>query len=172
MRSPVFLVSECKTSDGAGNADRFVGLVMNVVGIIPGRIDEHVRRGALRGRLTKIDGGGASVGKANHHESTAANVAGDWIGDGEREPGRDRGVDGIASGGENVASDFTGDAAGGDDHAVWSDCIATGGRECRCSDGGRRRWTGDARSSDCERDENSGDGFEPRHSRFAAYGEL
>src|SRR5207244_2443121 len=97
---------------------------------------------------------------------TAADVAGDWIGDGEREPGPDRGVDGVASGGENVTSDFTGDAAGGDDHAVWSDCKATAGCECRCSACRRSRRTGHARGSECERDENSGAAFERGHGRM------
>ena len=76
--------------------------MMSLRRVFPGGIGEHFGRCCARRRLTKIAGRGASVGKANHHKSTAADVAGDWIRDSERKSGGYRGIDCIATAGKNV----------------------------------------------------------------------
>ena len=40
---------------------------------------------------------GAAVGEADHHQAAAAEVAGRGVDDRQREPHRDRGVDGVAA---------------------------------------------------------------------------
>ncbi len=69
-------------------------------------------------RSRKIDEGGAAVGEANQHESTAADVAGLRVCHGERKPDRDRGVDGVATGAQNFQADVDGLWLLSDDHGV------------------------------------------------------
>ena len=82
------------------------------------RVEVHVVRGLGRGLLTEVNECRASVGKADQHESAAAEVAGEWIRDGKRHADRDGGVDRIAARLENLYADIGGDGLLRSHHAV------------------------------------------------------
>ena len=57
-----------------------------------------------RGLLPEVDRGRLAVRKPNHHETATADVPGGWMRHRQGEARRDRGVDGVATRGENVCA--------------------------------------------------------------------
>ena len=105
----IFRMSQRKARDSAGNADgertvaRFFRIGISL------RIEKHCLACRSWRGLAVINSEIAVIpGEMNHHEATAADVAGPWIGDCHRETDGDRGVDGIAA----AIKKFNADAGG------------------------------------------------------------
>jgi hypothetical protein len=82
-------------------------------------VQVHVSIGARRCHLAIIDGDClAAPGHVNHHESAAADVAGAWQGDRQRESHRHGRINSIAALLEDVDTDAGGRGLLGRDHAV------------------------------------------------------
>ena len=77
-----------------------------------------LREAAPRRALAEIDEGGAPVGQADQHEAAAADVAREGMRHRQRESHRDRGIDGVAAGLQNLQPGFGGVAFARDHHAV------------------------------------------------------
>ena len=103
---------------GTRHAHTLVRVVVNARRVGTRAVEEHLRRGAGRCLLAEVDGGRLAVGEADHHKAAAADVAGGGVGDGQREPGGDGGVNGVAAVGQHIAPSLTGNRAGRDDHAL------------------------------------------------------
>jgi hypothetical protein len=80
---------------------------------------KHVACGCRRRGLAIIDRDVfIALGRVNHHEAAAADVAGARISDGQRKAGGDRGIDGIAAFLENIGADLRSEPFLRDHHAV------------------------------------------------------
>ena len=66
---------------------------------------------AGRRHLAEVEGRGGAVGGAVDDEAAAADVAGGGMGDGQREGGGDRAVDGVAALAHHLPADLRGDVA-------------------------------------------------------------
>jgi hypothetical protein len=82
------------------------------------RIEVHVARRLLGRALAEVDERLASVGEADQHVAAAAEVAGEGMRGGHREPDGNRGVHGVAAGLEDGHADVGGLRFHGDDHPV------------------------------------------------------
>ena len=85
---------------------------------LPDGVEVHVARGRSGRALAEVDEGGASVGQADQHEAAAADVAGGGMRHRQREADRDRRVDRVAAGFEDLEPRFGGVAFARDHHAV------------------------------------------------------
>jgi hypothetical protein len=110
------LVELPEARDTAGDADRLDALACLGLRLAVG-VDVHVVGRGGGGRLAEVERAGLAL-DAHDGEASAADVAGGGVGDREREGGRDRGIGGVAAGGEDVAADVGRDGVVGDDHAV------------------------------------------------------
>src|SRR5690606_231697 len=150
----VALVREREAGDRAGHAHRQVAVVVDARGVLARRVQEHLRVRAERRLLAEVEARGAAVREADHDESAAADVAGRGVRDGEREAGRDRGVQRVAAGGEHLLADAAGDLRRGDDHAAGR-ADGRGGRVRRGTGGRRRLWRAAAAGRERERGQQS-----------------
>src|SRR5690349_1474057 len=81
---------------------------------------------------------GAAVGEVDDHEAAAADVAGDRVGHGEREPDRDRGVDRVPAGLEDLDARLARQPAVARDHRVLAEGRRLAGAEAPAGgEGGR-----------------------------------
>jgi hypothetical protein len=76
------------------------------VPVVSAVVREHLRRGRGRCSFPEVVRHRFAIGAAIHHEASATDVAGARQGDRECEPGRDRGIDGVATVSEHAEPGF------------------------------------------------------------------
>jgi hypothetical protein len=79
-----------------------------LVGEVAGGVEVHVAGGAARGGLAVVQGLHRAVGKADHHEPPAPDVAGRRVHHREREAHRHRRVNGVAAAVQDLRSHLAG----------------------------------------------------------------
>ena len=128
LAGAVFFQRQRQSGDRAGHADAERGIARLVaVGLAVGAEKDIARDRSRRG-LAIIDGDVfVALGRMNHHEAAAADIAGARIGDGQRKAGGDRGVDRIAALPQDVGADLRGDLFLRHHHAVLGRNGANGG---------------------------------------------
>ena len=80
----------------------------------------HIVSGFAGSLLTEVDESSASIGQADEHESTASDVSGIRMRDGQRETHSDRGINRVAAGFQDRDSHLGGKRLLGDDHSFAS----------------------------------------------------
>ena len=86
--------------------------------MLPVGVEVHRRRRLERRALAVVDRDRRALGRPDHHEAAAADVAGARVRHGQRECGRHRGVDGVAALSQNRRADVRRRCGRRDDHAV------------------------------------------------------
>ena len=102
---------------GAGDAHRQVRMGGEPVDDLAGRVQVHVPPRLGGCAFPVVIGDHLAAGQPDHHEATAADIAGGRIGDRQREAGGHRGVDGVAAPGQDVRAHFRGERRAGHHHA-------------------------------------------------------
>ena len=96
---------------------------------LPSGAEKHIARGRGRRGLAIVDGDVLiALGRMDHHEAAAADIAGARIGDGQRKAGGDRGIDRIAALPQDVGADLRGDLFLRHHHAVFGGNGVNGAR--------------------------------------------
>ena len=106
----VFVQRQREARDRAGHADAERGVARLRRYRACRRRRENIARGRGRRGLAIVDGDVlVALGRMDHHETAAADIAGARIGHGQRKTGGDRGIDRIAALSQDIGADPRGD---------------------------------------------------------------
>ena len=114
---PIFLRCVFEAAHGTGHTGRAIAQHA-VFGGLAIRSEIHIASRLAGSALAKIKKRGAAAGKANEHESAAADITGRRMRDGERQSHSDRRIHSVASGLQHRQSRIGGMRLACDHHGV------------------------------------------------------